>query len=421
MKAHTRIGVFLCTALCALNCAAPSVSAALPGDVNGDSRFDLLDVIALQKWMLSIQGASLQNWEAADLCKDDVIDIFDLALMKRSLLHLTASQPEADAQSGIYTEVTLYDADNPKIAAYQGLLPVGWTAEVNSAWRICNAYPGRETAVIVSPDHKAWVEITSPIAYSQDTEHSDGENWEALMQYRAYQTAAAYADDVMTARHDTDAELSRTLDILPMQQEVLERWTQNNADAVENIGLYELQGAEATAVRQQYKLPGGAAEIACGVSAIQYGRNIGAYTISFIDWEVPYTVIYEAKDEGSFEAYYHDYEIIACNFSPTYDFQLSMQFVRQRMTDGILRTYDDFPEFFAELPYKEDIRDEATEAQEAMLRSMMHGLTDGRDFQGNMINVRTARAGEIVAEKDGSIYIGIEAQMPDGFTVLTQQ
>ena len=54
------------------------------GDVNDDGAFDVLDVIALQKWLLG--AGSLKNPNAAEFEADGVCDIYDLALMKRALV-----------------------------------------------------------------------------------------------------------------------------------------------------------------------------------------------------------------------------------------------------------------------------------------------------------------------------------------------
>ena len=55
-------------------------------DVNDDGEFTVLDIVALQKWLLAVPGATLKNNDAADMDKNDIIDIFDLGLMKRALL-----------------------------------------------------------------------------------------------------------------------------------------------------------------------------------------------------------------------------------------------------------------------------------------------------------------------------------------------
>lgn len=58
----------------------------LKGDVNNDGEFSISDVVLLQKWLLAVPDTHLDNWRAADLCKDDRLDVFDLCLMKRLLL-----------------------------------------------------------------------------------------------------------------------------------------------------------------------------------------------------------------------------------------------------------------------------------------------------------------------------------------------
>lgn len=62
-------------------------------DVNSDDRFDIADVVTLQKWLLGKSDTVLMNWEAADLCMDGKLDVFDLCLMKRKLV---ASEPYND-------------------------------------------------------------------------------------------------------------------------------------------------------------------------------------------------------------------------------------------------------------------------------------------------------------------------------------
>lgn len=58
----------------------------LSGDVNADGSFSIADVVMLQKWILGIPDVTLPNWEAADLCEDGVLNVFDLCMMKRELI-----------------------------------------------------------------------------------------------------------------------------------------------------------------------------------------------------------------------------------------------------------------------------------------------------------------------------------------------
>lgn len=63
----------------------PDVTPAT-GDVNGDGDFGVTDIVQIQKWLLGVSGSKLEDWHAADFNKDGVLDVFDLALMKRALL-----------------------------------------------------------------------------------------------------------------------------------------------------------------------------------------------------------------------------------------------------------------------------------------------------------------------------------------------
>lgn len=57
------------------------------GDVNGDGVLDIADVVLLQKWLLAVPDTYLLQWQAADFCKDERLDVFDLCLLKRELLY----------------------------------------------------------------------------------------------------------------------------------------------------------------------------------------------------------------------------------------------------------------------------------------------------------------------------------------------
>lgn len=62
-------------------------SETVEGDVNNDGFFTIADVILMQKWLLAVPDVSLSNWKAGDLCADDVLNVFDLCLMKRKLIN----------------------------------------------------------------------------------------------------------------------------------------------------------------------------------------------------------------------------------------------------------------------------------------------------------------------------------------------
>ena len=58
----------------------------IEGDVNADGALSVTDAVLLQKWLLAVPDAKLTDWKAADLCEDNIINVFDLHLQKRMLL-----------------------------------------------------------------------------------------------------------------------------------------------------------------------------------------------------------------------------------------------------------------------------------------------------------------------------------------------
>lgn len=63
-----------------------STNTNVCGDVNADGAFSIADVVALQKWLLCVPDITLANWEAGDLYEDNIINGFDLYLMRRLLI-----------------------------------------------------------------------------------------------------------------------------------------------------------------------------------------------------------------------------------------------------------------------------------------------------------------------------------------------
>ncbi len=55
------------------------------GDVNADGELTVSDLVLFQKWLLGAQDTQLKNPQSADICKDNILDVFDLCLMRKQL------------------------------------------------------------------------------------------------------------------------------------------------------------------------------------------------------------------------------------------------------------------------------------------------------------------------------------------------
>ena len=80
------------------------------GDFNGDNNFSISDVILLQKWLLGSTFTETADFKAADFCRDNVIDVFDLVLMRRELINQGCLYVEPDVKVG-YAPLTVLEDD----------------------------------------------------------------------------------------------------------------------------------------------------------------------------------------------------------------------------------------------------------------------------------------------------------------------
>ena len=69
---------------CALTESEIGSPEDVKGDVNSDGEFTVADLVAVQKFLLGSGG--LANWKNGDLCQDNVIDVFDLCLMRKLII-----------------------------------------------------------------------------------------------------------------------------------------------------------------------------------------------------------------------------------------------------------------------------------------------------------------------------------------------
>lgn len=69
----------------AVYCAESGGEEVPDGDVNADGKLSVADAVMLQKWLVD-QG-EMTDMNAADLCKDGVINVFDLCEMKSKLIN----------------------------------------------------------------------------------------------------------------------------------------------------------------------------------------------------------------------------------------------------------------------------------------------------------------------------------------------
>ena len=58
----------------------------IQGDINLDGEVTVADAVLLHKWLLTVPGIKLPDWEAGDMNVDEKLNAVDLTLLKRKLL-----------------------------------------------------------------------------------------------------------------------------------------------------------------------------------------------------------------------------------------------------------------------------------------------------------------------------------------------
>lgn len=103
------------------------------GDVNADGKFDIADIVTLQKWLLAVPGVQLADWKAADLYADGKVDVFDLCMMRQKLFPAenTANQIHVKNTEELKTALENAKAGDEIILAegeyvYSGETPKGY-------------------------------------------------------------------------------------------------------------------------------------------------------------------------------------------------------------------------------------------------------------------------------------------------------
>ena len=90
-------------------------STGVTGYVDANGVFDLRDLVLVQKWLLGTQNVHLSDWKAGDLYEDEILDVYDLSLLKRLLLSPAQAEPGETSGDLIASTVANFGKLTPSV------------------------------------------------------------------------------------------------------------------------------------------------------------------------------------------------------------------------------------------------------------------------------------------------------------------
>ena len=393
------------------------------GDVDGDGAFGVTDVVLLQRWLLAVPETRLADWQAADFNADGRLDGFDLCLMKRHLLGQTVPVTEGR----LYRQVGLVDP-YANVVAYQGLLPEGWTVQMESTWGLIDPYPGQELVQFVSPDGDAVVSIASPLVFEDSSHIGYGADLSNFITRAPYMTASAYIDQYVQSTY-ANAVLIGDMAITEEQQANIDAFTEVYATEGINTAIaysrYPITsyGAEGTIARRQYQLGDGCGEFSCAIAAYQY-----SFTQVMLDrtdtwWMLLPSFTYIAADKEAFDRYYADYEVIVSNGYLTAEFYSAMNYAAAKIYETMteLRTEQRIQELIGSYSTSGTTASSSDmETQDRVFQAWDDYIKDEDTFSlGDGSTLRVPSFVDTVAQSGDSVYIGTPGGVPLGYDILT--
>lgn len=108
--------------------------AEIKGDVNGDGRFTIADMVMLQKWLLG--SGELTVWKNGDLCEDGIINVFDLCMIQRLLIQSYYQKPNMIKSANYWDQVDQSAGAVATIARSSDSLSVNVTSGGANTWSV---------------------------------------------------------------------------------------------------------------------------------------------------------------------------------------------------------------------------------------------------------------------------------------------
>lgn len=332
-----------------------------------------------------------------------------------------------------YRKTELMDG-NAGITAFEGLLPDGWDATIESNWNVVSSVcPGLETVTITSPDGKASIVIDSQQAFAENSQYAEGVNYDYYTTYLHYMDADTFVQYYMDSAYP-GATLEKDLEDDSNTLQQANDYTEILADELKqsstwinsgNYGLtYTVNSIPATMSKRQYKLSDGYLEGSCVVVGVDSNMNsvyVGGHNTR--NWLIPYSIVFKADDKETFDKYYEDYEFIIANSNFTTDYYAIVEYVSSSITNSYAQYYNAKSQAalqamnnYIDSNYSSTSSQSTNDKVMEMWDDVIKEEDSYKTLDGT--TVKTSIHNDTVAQNGDTFYVGTKAGIPNGFTEL---
>lgn len=346
------------------------------------------------------------------------------------------NKKEEKSNGKLYNFTKLAD-QNARITAFEGLIPEGWTANIQSNWNVVSSnVPGVETVSITSPDGKASIVIDSNQAFVENPQYAEGVNYDYYSTYLHYMNADEFVQYYMDLTYGADAVLEKDLDddsdVLKSADECTNLLVENlkASSSWINTGNYGVQysvsSVPATMSKRQYKIGESYLEGSCVIIAVDTSlASRYVATNNSRDWEVLYSIVFKADDKETFDKYYEDYNFIIANSHFTTDYYALVEYVSSSIVNSYAQYYAakaqaglDAMNDYINSNYSSTSSQSTNDKVMEMWDDCINEVDKYQTLDGG--SVKTSIHNDTVAQSGDTFYVGSKAGIPSGFTELTK-
>lgn len=336
----------------------------------------------------------------------------------------------------VYKSISLIDP-NARIVAFQGLIPQGWLADIQSNWQVVSSdCPGIETVTITSPDGKASIVIDSQQVFAENSQYSEGINYDYFTTYLHYMDADTfvqyYMDSAYPENNTLIADLEDDADLLQSANDCTDIFVQyatQNSEWINTMGYglsYSVTAVPATMSKRQYQVGSEYLEGSCVIMATD-----SVLTSQYVapnktrTWRIPYSIVYKASDKETFDKYYDEYSFIVANSHFTTDYYALVEYVSSCIVNSYAQYYNAKSQAslqamndYIDSNYSSTSSASTNEKVMEMWDDYINEVDKYDTLDGS--SIKTSMYNETVAQNGDTFYVGSKTGIPSGFTELSK-